>query len=220
MREREKGAEIMSRTAAPKSAADAPPSAAVVALFDSLADPDDPELISMEGLQSLGDKVGLDASSDVKFLVLLWKLGAGSKPGCVTRTEFYKGMRTMRKESLDALRQMIPSLDPGFLERAEFRDYYKFVFQFSREGTRKSIGSSSTASPICPLILRKNKLTPSPPLPFTPKPCREGPGRWPNANRAGQGPNSTPRLVHRVSANSAEARLARIERPVGFVPAV
>jgi hypothetical protein len=161
----------MSRTSAPKSAADTPPSAAVVALFDSLADPDDPELISMEGLQSLGDKVGLDASSDVKFLVLLWKLGAGSKPGCVTRTEFYKGMRTMRKESLDALRQMIPSLDPGFLERAEFRDYYKFVFQFSREGTRKSIGSSSTVSPICPIILRlgKYKLTPSPYLPVTPK---------------------------------------------------
>lgn len=129
----------MSKVAA-KVAVPPEPPAAVLALFNSLADPEDPEIISLEGLQALGEKVDLDASSDVKFLVLLWRLGANSKPGCITRTEFIQGMRTMRKESLESLKQMAPSCDPGFLERNEFREFYKFVFQFSREGTRKSIG--------------------------------------------------------------------------------
>ena len=118
------------------------PPAAVVALFNSLADAEDTEIISLEGLQSLGEQIGLDAALDVRFLVLLWKLGATSKPGCITRQEFVAGMRTMRKESLEALRQAIPTLDPGFLERNEFRDFYKFVFQFNREGTHKFIGKS------------------------------------------------------------------------------
>ena len=54
--------------------------------------------------------------------------------------------------------QKIPSLDPGFLELSEFRgigcveslsvllidfilDFYHFVFQFSREGTHRTIGN-------------------------------------------------------------------------------
>ena len=148
---------------------------AVEALFDSLADPEDTELITMEGLQALGARLDLDPSSDVRFLVLLWKLGAQSKPGCVTRAEFRAGMHTMRKESVEALKKSLPSFDPGFLERNEFRDFYKFVFQFSRDGTRKSIGectwpTNCSFSPFLYLTQVADSSTPSP-CPPTPRPA-------------------------------------------------
>jgi hypothetical protein len=67
--------------------------------------------------------------------VLLWKMVAVSKPGQVTRKEFTVGMTNIfKKDSIEGLKTVLPSLDPGFLERAPFRDFYKFVFQFNREG--------------------------------------------------------------------------------------
>lgn len=147
-----------------KAAAEQPPSPAVEALFKTFADPEDVDLITMEGLQELGARLDLDPSSDVRFLVLLWKLGALSKPGCITRAEFHAGMRTMRKDSLDALKTSLPSFDPGFLERNEFRDFYKFVFQFSRDGTRKSIGAPRLCPPLpalrCPALLHMHRSVP------------------------------------------------------------
>ena len=35
--------------------------------------------------------------------------------------------------------QLIPSLDTGFMDQCDFKSFYKFVFQFSREGTHKTI---------------------------------------------------------------------------------
>lgn len=93
----------------------------VLALFDSSADPDDPETMNMDGIANLCENIGLDASTDVRALVLLWKLGSGSKPGLITRTEFLNGMKTLRKDSIDGLKAVVSTLDPGFLERAEFR---------------------------------------------------------------------------------------------------
>jgi hypothetical protein len=43
--------------------------------------------------------------------------------------------------SVDELLRKASSFDPGFLEKNEFRDFYRFVFQFSREGTKKTIGT-------------------------------------------------------------------------------
>jgi len=151
--------------AAKKAASEPPPPpAAVVALFSELSDPEDPEIISLEGLQKLGEQLGLDAASDVRFLVLLWKLGSGSKAGCITRAEFTAGMHTMRKSNLEALRQSIPACDPGFLEQKEFREFYKFVFQFNREGTRRFIGQYRALSRGCVMILYSPSHTKSPPI--------------------------------------------------------
>ena len=37
------------------------------------------------------------------------------------------------------LKELLPSLDLGFMESEEFREFYKFTFQFSREGTHRTI---------------------------------------------------------------------------------
>lgn len=130
--------------------------AAVTTLAESLLDEDDPELISMEGISMLSEQLEINPESDVRLLVLLWKLGASSKPGAITKTEFIEGMKTIRKNSVSDLKSHLATLDPGFLERPEFREFYKFVFQFSREGTYKTI-EKEVVSSLLPIVLDTNR---------------------------------------------------------------
>ena len=95
--------------------------AEILSIFDRHADVEDPESMAMDGIGTLCESLGLDASSDVKALVLVWRLGAVSKPGLITKSEFISGMEALRKDSIAGLVQIVPSLDPGFLDRAEFR---------------------------------------------------------------------------------------------------
>jgi len=124
----------------------------------------DPDLLTMEHIGKLCEELNVDPSSDVRVLVMLWRLGAVTTPGCITKAEFMAGFRKLRLSSLTELRSQLPSFDPGFLEKTEFRgehpaylwsmkqllitacchympvEFYKFVFQFSREGTNKTLG--------------------------------------------------------------------------------
>ena len=95
--------------------------AAAGVFFDSLADPDDPEIISMEGISKLCDQLNIDPNTDVRVLVLMWKLGANSKPGSITRPEFLQGMKTLGKSDSVGLSQLLPTFDPGFMDRPAFR---------------------------------------------------------------------------------------------------
>ena len=95
--------------------------AAAENLFNKYCDSDDPEIIDMEGISAISDELGIDPTSDVRVLVLLWRLGALSKPGSISKTEFLNGLRQLRKDSIDGLKSILPALDPGFLDRTEFR---------------------------------------------------------------------------------------------------
>jgi hypothetical protein len=138
-------------------------------IFAQFVEEDDPELMDMDGIGKFCEALNIDATTDVKALVLMWRLGAGSKPGCITKTEFCNGFAEIGANSMDGLVSKCPSFDPGFLETKEFRgnvvalscgdlmsvsrcdvsiflpliitvEFYKFVFQFNREGTNKTIG--------------------------------------------------------------------------------
>lgn len=117
----------------------------VEAMFAEIADADDPTSCSAEGLLSLGDKVGLDATEDIRILVLLWKLDCGEKPGVVQKDEW---MRGCLEHSVDSWKSMVdtllPTLDTGFLDHSEFRDFYKFCFQFNRQGTHRTLDKDLT----------------------------------------------------------------------------
>lgn len=111
----------------------------ILELFNTFADDDDPEIISFDGISKLGEKLDMDPASDIRLLVLLWKLGAVSRPGTITKTEFLSGMKKLRKDSIKGLISISPSFDLGFLEIPQFRDLYKFVFKFNLEGTHKTL---------------------------------------------------------------------------------
>lgn len=89
--------------------------------FDSLAESDDPEIIGMEGIGKLCTQLNIDPNTDVRILVLMWKLGAVSKPGCITREECMKGLKKLNRSNAYGINVIMPSLDPGFLDRNDFR---------------------------------------------------------------------------------------------------
>lgn len=49
------------------------------------------------------------------------------------------------------LKEQIPSFDLGFMEGEEFREFYKFTFQFSREGTHRTI-ERDVAAPLLEMV--------------------------------------------------------------------
>lgn len=51
----------------------------------------------------------------------MWTLGALTKPGSITKTEFMSGMKKNSKFDIADIKAMLPELDPGFLEKAQFR---------------------------------------------------------------------------------------------------
>ena len=66
-------------------------------------------------------------------------------------------MKDINCGELKDLEKYMPALDPGFLERQEFRDFYKFVFNFSKEEeTHKTIEKGVITS-LLPIVLDNNR---------------------------------------------------------------
>lgn len=91
------------------------------------------------GIFTLGEKLGIDATEDIRILVLLWKMGCREKPSQLQKQEWMSGCAQLQVDTWDKVRGLIPSLDTGFLEQSEFKDFYKFCFQFNRQGTHRTL---------------------------------------------------------------------------------
>lgn len=142
--------------------------AAVDKIFATIADESDPTIATMDGICALCEKLDLDPFEDVRVLVLLWKLGSKEKPAQITKEEFTTGCTLLQIDSMAKLKALIPSLDLGFMDQAEFKDFYKvrayacvqvcvyginslvflqlmvrffwqFCFQFNRQGTYRTL---------------------------------------------------------------------------------
>jgi hypothetical protein len=108
-------------------------------MFGKYADEDDPNSMSMDGIGMLCDDLELDPTADIRVLVLLYKLGAASKPGVCLASEWRAGMESMGASSVEDLKVRLAGMDTGFMEHDEFKKFFRFVFQFSREGTHRTI---------------------------------------------------------------------------------
>lgn len=64
----------------------------------------------------------------------------------------------------EQLKEQLPSFDLGFMEGDEFREFYKFTFQFSREGTHRTIERDVAA----PLLQMVSSCSRSCSVPFLP----------------------------------------------------
>mmetsp|Transcript_12301 Transcript_12301/g.18639 ORF Transcript_12301/g.18639 Transcript_12301/m.18639 type:complete len:215 (-) Transcript_12301:151-795(-) len=145
-----------SKSKSSRSEVDAALEEEILQTFHTFADEDDQEIMSLDGIGRLGEALDMDPSSDVRLLVLLWRLGSSQKPGCITKTEFVKGMKDIGASTVTDLINKSPSFDPGFLDKGDFRDFFRFVFQFSREGTHKTIEKEIVAS-LLPIVLDRNR---------------------------------------------------------------
>jgi hypothetical protein len=110
---------------APSSSSSGFNEAALEGLFGEIADEDDPTVAGMDGIVKLCEKVDLDPLEDVRALVLLWKIGSREKPGQISREEFLSGCRRLNVDSTAKLQALIPSLDMGFMDEADFKEFYK-----------------------------------------------------------------------------------------------
>lgn len=132
-----------SKSKAKEPKAESSESLATFNKYSNKEDGDDPEgqsfRIGPEGIGALCDDLGIDPSEDVRILVLLWKMGANAKPGEISQSEWQSGCQELGIYNIDDFKAHLSRLDPGFLEHSEFRSLYKFVFQFSREGTHKTL---------------------------------------------------------------------------------
>lgn len=112
---------------------------AIEKMFDEIMDEDDPDIASMEGICKIAEQLNVDPIEDIRILVLLHKLGANEKPAQISRAEWIKGCQTLQTDSIGKFQALLPSLDVGFMVDSEFRDFYKFCFQFNRQGTHKTL---------------------------------------------------------------------------------
>eukprot|EP00980_Cylindrotheca_fusiformis_P010345 scaffold2299_cov131-Cylindrotheca_fusiformis.AAC.32 len=121
-------------------------------IFEEIAEEDDPSAAGMEGICRLCEKLDLNAEEDIRVLVLLWKLGSKEKPAQISKDEWMTGCNKLQVDSIDKFQSMLPSLDTGFLDRAEFKEFYKpnrlgslfgsllqFCFKFNLEGTHRTL---------------------------------------------------------------------------------
>ena len=99
--------------------------AAAEAIFAELADEEDPTVIELDGIATLCEKLDLDPESDIRILVLLWKLGSNEKPAQISKEEFMDGCHNLQLDSIEKFRNLLPALDTGFLDQDEFKSFYK-----------------------------------------------------------------------------------------------
>ena len=118
-------------------------------LFHALACPEDATVIDLEGIATLCEGLALDPEADIRVLLLIWKFqccpgphdaddddaasqrgnggdGGGGVPGQISQQEFLRGCSRFQIYSLHTMQtRFLPSLDTGFLDRHEFKGFYK-----------------------------------------------------------------------------------------------
>lgn len=116
-------------------------------------------LLAPAGIATIGEKLGMDdVTEDVRILVLLWKFKC-AKPGCISKEEWVEGCESLNVESWDTLMELLPTLDPGFLELADYKNFYKFCFQFNRQGTHKSLDKEVVVA-LLQILLKESQVVP------------------------------------------------------------
>lgn len=90
--------------------------------------------IEPSGLQTLCEAIHIDPASDVAVLVLAWKCKTRTM-GTFTKEEFIRGMQELHVDSLESLAGLIGDLRELVRDAtsAQFRDFFRFVFEISRE---------------------------------------------------------------------------------------
>ena len=55
-------------------------------------------------------------------------------------TQWIKGCAKLNVDSIAKFNKIVlPTLDTGFMDRSEFKDFYKFCFNFNRQGTHRTL---------------------------------------------------------------------------------
>lgn len=124
----------------PQPVSDSPPAAKVDSsklekLFLKYKDPGTDKI--EEGMAQLVKDLGVDAE-DIITLVIAWKFGAKTI-GEFTKQEFVDGMTKLRCDSVEKLRDKVPSLRQELQDENSFKDFYAFTFEYGKQDGQKSL---------------------------------------------------------------------------------
>jgi DCN1-like protein 1/2 len=97
----------------------------------------DGDMIMVEGTSQLCNDLLVDPQ-DVVMLVISWHMKAATM--CeFTRQEFIDGLQSIGADSIEKLREKLPSLRAEIKDDQKFREIYNFAFAWAREKGQKSL---------------------------------------------------------------------------------
>ncbi|KAJ3452074.1 dcn1-like protein [Anaeramoeba flamelloides] len=114
--------------------------------------------IEFQGLASLLEDIELDLL-DIKALIFCWFFRA-KEQGKFTRDEFIEGMVSLNCDCIEDLKKRKEFLIYDIDDKEQFKNFYHFVFDFSKEDPNHKFLTSEVASQLWKLLFKdKYKLT-------------------------------------------------------------
>ncbi|XP_053655895.1 DCN1-like protein 1 [Cherax quadricarinatus] len=106
-------------------------------LYNRYKDASEPNKILVDGVMRLLDD--LDLSPDSRLvLILAWKLRAATQ--CeFTRDEFMTGFTELGCDSIDKVKNKLPTLEHELRDTVKFKDFYQFTFNYARNPGQKGL---------------------------------------------------------------------------------
>jgi len=156
-----RGSSSKGRTTRGESAAKAPAKLsydpkAITGLYDKYKNVDE-GVINMDGIVAFCEDLGIDPGSDVTILQLAWKFKQQT-PLEFSKEEFENGMAALAIDSIAGLKTTgIPNIKAELATMARFKEFHKFCFQASREGTNRTI-EKEVALTLLDMVLQDKKL--------------------------------------------------------------
>jgi len=117
----------------------APPidEAKVGALFDSLADPEQPGQMNLEEILAFCEQIGINPEK-VETQVVAWKMQCDEM--CVfTKKEFITGFAALGAETCAEFATQLAKVMDSLSDRAEFKKFYLFVFGYTCNPGEKNL---------------------------------------------------------------------------------
>ncbi|KAH1024437.1 hypothetical protein HUJ05_003922 [Dendroctonus ponderosae] len=106
-------------------------------LYIRYKDPNEPDKISVDGIMKFLDDLGLPPESKL-VLIVAWKFKAATQ--CeFSRDEFINGMTDLGCDTIDKLKQRLPSMENELRDAFKFKDFYQFTFNFAKNPNQKGI---------------------------------------------------------------------------------
>jgi len=92
---------------------------------------DNEGVITESGMDQFLSDLGADPS-DIVTLILAWQLGAKTL-GTFTKNEFIEGLGTLRCDSIQKIKERLPSLRAEIADDQAFEEFYFWIFDYSKE---------------------------------------------------------------------------------------
>lgn len=94
-------------------------------------------MVGVDGITKLTKDLGIDPEDIV--LMIIARHCRSKEPGEFSHKEFVEGMTALRCDTVDKLREKLPSLRAELNDEDAFRDLYMFMFDYGRPPQQKSL---------------------------------------------------------------------------------